>query len=48
MAPEIKRSVHHKSLVLLTENVLVNLPGLSRASGPDRSSGLRSPSCDGT
>ena len=48
MAPEMKKSVHHKLLVLLTEDVLVNLPGLSRASGPERSSGLRSPSCDGT
>ena len=48
MAPEMKKSVHQKPLVLLTENVLVNVPGLSRASGPERSSGLRSPSCDGT
>ena len=48
MAPEMKRSVHHKPLVRLTKNVLVNIPGLSRASGPKRSSGLRSPSCDGT
>ena len=48
MAPEMMNIVHHKPIVLLTENVLVNLPGLSRASGPGRSSGLRSPSCDGT
>ena len=48
MALEMKKSVHHKPLVLLLVNVLVNLPGLSRASGPDRSSGLRSSSCDGT